>query len=211
MRRRILIYLFLFALCNGQLYSSSLGKIEGIVRDSELNIPIWMASIAVSDYGGFSFSDGRFSIKVPAGTYTVKIFMVGYEMQVIDSVNISADTTIQLQFNLVYNDTLPIFECPHGKSNICEVHGTELNQSILTLRHQFASDSENLDESDAEIYDNAHKKYFPHCDIECKPNLYGRSRACKMFLCPECSAARNKWLNEHKRIKDIIQRRTKYY
>lgn len=212
------ICLFIIVVLFGQCYAGGYGRIEGTVFDKELNIPIGGANIVFSDMGTRTFSDGSFRArKIPPGTCTIEVLILGYETQEISNVLITSDSTTELHFNLVYNDTVPLYECPHGKSDFCEVHGLELNPTVLVLRYPLMADSENLDPSDADIYDRAHKKHFPHADVECNPDIITRGiksgswRTVILFRCSECIVAHDKWLEEHERIKDTIRNRTKFH
>lgn len=211
--RKLITCSFILTLCNGSVHSSSRGRIEGHIFECELNYPVMNAFVMVlnTKAGARTLRDGSFNImEVPAGTYSVKAFERGFEAQVIDSVKISPGKTTRLQFNLVYNDSVPIFECPHGGVNICEIHNVKLIPIIMTIEYPLVSDSEYLDGSDAEIYDSAHKKYFPHADVECKPDLHGECRTITLFLCPKCRAVHDEWLNEHDKIKRFIRRKAKF-
>jgi hypothetical protein len=211
--KKLITCLFILALCNGSVRSSSHGRIEGQVLGGELSYPVMNAFIMVLDTraGSRTMMDGSFNVvEIPAGTYAVKAYERGFEPQVIDSIIISPGKTTRLQFNLAYNDSVPIFECPHGGVDICEIHNVKLMPIIMTIEYPLVCDSEFLAGSDAEIYDRARKTYFPHADIECEPDIHGEFRAITVFLCPECRVAYKDWYDEHDKIKALINSKARF-
>jgi hypothetical protein len=204
---------YLLVLRRPAVHAASTGRIEGRVCDGESHIPIFYGSVVVvgAKMGGATLMDGRYSIMaIPEGTYSVKAMMWGYEPKIIDDVHVSGGTTIRLDFDLVYTDSLAIFECPHGTSYVCEEHGGELIPTIMSLRYPMESDSKNLDAGDAEVYERARKQYFPHADVACEPVMHGGRRTVTVYMCPQCRAAHDAWLDEHERIKDAMRRRAKF-
>lgn len=86
-----------------QSYAGTTGKIAGVVRDAATGEPIPGCNIVIvgSTIGAASDINGQyFIINVNPGKYSVKASMVGYRTVTVDNVQIIADLTTQIDFNL---------------------------------------------------------------------------------------------------------------
>ncbi|MCZ6767548.1 MAG: carboxypeptidase-like regulatory domain-containing protein, partial [bacterium] len=78
-------------------------RIEGRVIDAETKAPLAFANIVLvgSSKGAMSLEDGRFALRrVPAGTYTVKVLMMGYKAVQQRNVVVQPDAVVNLVFEL---------------------------------------------------------------------------------------------------------------
>ncbi|HAB51662.1 MAG TPA: hypothetical protein DCE80_05735, partial [Ignavibacteriales bacterium] len=66
---------------------SRYSEITGRVRDFETNKPLAGANVVAmnTNYGAASNLKGKFEVKLPSGTYSIKFSMVGYEDLIIDN------------------------------------------------------------------------------------------------------------------------------
>src|SRR5437867_9814287 len=92
------------ALCSlaPDLRAGTTGKLSGVVRDAKKQ-PLPGANIILVGVplGAASDADGRYSIlNVPAGTYTVKVNLIGYASTSVQNVAIPADRTTSLDVTL---------------------------------------------------------------------------------------------------------------
>jgi outer membrane receptor protein involved in Fe transport len=74
------------------------GKLAGVVRDAKKQ-PLVGANVTIPEarVGAISDVDGRYALlNVPAGTYTVKVALIGYAPTTVQSVAIPADRTTAL-------------------------------------------------------------------------------------------------------------------
>ena len=96
MKKLLLLSMVLFPLI---LLGGTTGKISGIVIDSETNEPIPGANVIVSDgaYGAATNLEGYYFINnIAAGSYTIKVSVIGYKLYVVNNVKAIVDlTTIQ--------------------------------------------------------------------------------------------------------------------
>lgn len=79
------------------------GKIAGQVTDAETGRALIGASVAVADttLGAATNRDGYYYIVgLPAGTYTIQAQFIGFQAQMVDSVEVSPDYTRELNFEL---------------------------------------------------------------------------------------------------------------
>ncbi|MBL1153593.1 MAG: TonB-dependent receptor [Ignavibacteriae bacterium] len=86
-----------------QLHSGTTGKIAGVVRDAATGEPIPGCNIVIvgSTIGAASDINGQyFIINITPGKYSIKASMVGYRSITVDNVQIIADLTTQIDFNL---------------------------------------------------------------------------------------------------------------
>jgi len=92
------------ALCSlaPDLRAGTTGKLSGVVRDAKKQ-PLPGANIILVGVplGAASDADGRYSIlNVPAGTYTVKVNLIGYAATTVQNLAIPADRTTTLDVTL---------------------------------------------------------------------------------------------------------------
>ncbi len=99
---------FLFSLLfflTGQLLQAQTQTLRGVVRDQQSEIPLIGATIQVlnleSVIGSISDENGAFVLKnVPVGRQTLRISYLGYEMQTIPNVLVTAGKEVQLNIKL---------------------------------------------------------------------------------------------------------------
>jgi len=92
------------ALCSLTLAAraGTTGKLAGVVRDAKKqSLPGANVILVGVPLGAASDADGRYSIlNVPAGTYTVKVSLIGYASTSVQNVAIPADRTTSLDVTL---------------------------------------------------------------------------------------------------------------
>jgi len=84
-------------------YCADTGKIAGTVTDAKDNKPLPFASVIVmgTSIGAFVDESGKYMIpSVPAGTYTVKATVMGYEAVSKENIQVKAGETTELNFQL---------------------------------------------------------------------------------------------------------------
>jgi outer membrane receptor for ferrienterochelin and colicin len=98
--------LFVFgilAFCSPVVFAQGTGEIVGLVKDAKTNQPLGYANVVVvgTTRGAMSLDDGKFRVTaVPAGTYTVKVLMMGYKTVEQPNVVVSAGQVVDLNFTL---------------------------------------------------------------------------------------------------------------
>jgi len=113
------------------------GDVSGTVRAAESGSPLPYASVTVegTNWGAMTLEDGTFTIKnVPAGTYTLRVKMMGYEEEVREGVTIEADDTVRASFTL--NETI-VAVVPE-----VEVTGTrgKIDKSSTSVKHSTSAE-----------------------------------------------------------------------
>lgn len=98
---RVLFALLLVATLSLDASAQNWGRVEGRVVESVTEAPIVGANIVVAgtDFGTATESDGRYLLRLPAGTYVLRISAVGYTSST-DTVNVSAGRTSRLDATL---------------------------------------------------------------------------------------------------------------
>ena len=85
------------------LFAATTGKIAGKVVDAQTGEPLPGANITIAgtQFGAASDIDGDFFIiNVPPGRYSIKATMMGYSAMQIDQVQVSVNSTVNLNFHL---------------------------------------------------------------------------------------------------------------
>src|SRR5439155_11670089 len=84
------------------LHAGTVGKLTGVVLDSKKH-PLEFANVILVGVplGAVTDTAGRYTIlNVPAGTYSVKVALLGYAPTTVQSVAVSADQTTTLNVTL---------------------------------------------------------------------------------------------------------------
>lgn len=82
---------------------SSVGSIEGTVTNKYTHKPLFAADVVVvgTELGGITDRHGRFAISgVQAGSYRVSVSMMGYEVAVVDDVEVQGGSAVTTSFEL---------------------------------------------------------------------------------------------------------------
>jgi hypothetical protein len=106
MDRKISISALLLLLCSYCLLNAEYGVITGRVTDDETGKPLIGADVWIqgTELGAASDQHGEYAILwIPLGMYNICITYIGYEDVIYDSVQINADDTVHLNFQLVLN------------------------------------------------------------------------------------------------------------
>jgi outer membrane receptor for ferrienterochelin and colicin len=91
------------ALAQSPQLASEVGEISGVVQDAASGKPLAYASVLVegTTWGTMSLEDGTFVLKnIPAGTYKVRVSMMGYSDQSLATVTVPAGGTTPLTISL---------------------------------------------------------------------------------------------------------------
>lgn len=102
MRRFVYVLISLFSF-SAVLFAGTTGKIAGHVIDANTKEPLIGANVIIEGtlLGGSTDADGDYYIiNIPIGTYTVKVFYVGYRTIVHPGVRVVMDQTTKLDFEL---------------------------------------------------------------------------------------------------------------
>ncbi|KPJ62968.1 hypothetical protein AMJ44_14925 [candidate division WOR-1 bacterium DG_54_3] len=84
-------------------WAGTSGKLAGVIRDQESGTPLPGASVMIkgTSIGTSTDEDGEyFLINVPVGTYTVEVFLIGYQSVKKTKVTVLLDLTTPLDFEL---------------------------------------------------------------------------------------------------------------
>jgi Ca-activated chloride channel family protein len=103
-RAMIFFMIFLMFFFYVSIYAATTGTISGKITDKETGSSIPGANIVIENtsFGAASDSNGVFSIvNVPAGKYTVRISMIGYQEKIIKKVKVKANKTKNLNVSLI--------------------------------------------------------------------------------------------------------------
>jgi outer membrane receptor protein involved in Fe transport len=79
------------------------GQISGVVRDSKTGEPIGLASITIPDLKRGAVTDAQgnyFILNLPAGTYTVRVALLGYVPQIKEEVQVIPDFVTRTDWSL---------------------------------------------------------------------------------------------------------------
>ena len=102
-RKTLLLFLFLIALCSVMLFAGTTGKIAGTVLDAKTKSAVIGANVLIinTSLGASVDIDGNyFIINIPPGSYQIKATAVGYAASVVGSVVVSVDQTTKINFVL---------------------------------------------------------------------------------------------------------------
>jgi hypothetical protein len=98
-----LIVFGLVAVSSPLVLAQGTGEINGRVVDAKTNQPLGYANVVIvgTSRGAMSLDDGRFTLPgVPAGTYTVKVMMMGYKTVERSGVVVNAGQKVQVDITL---------------------------------------------------------------------------------------------------------------
>ena len=88
------LVMLMLCLLAGTAMSATVGKITGVITDSQTKEPLVGVSVSVvgTTMGAMTNEDGQYNImNVPVGTYVLKLTAVGYATVEISNVEVSAD------------------------------------------------------------------------------------------------------------------------
>ncbi len=97
------IIVLLSFLISSQASAQTRSRIAGTVKDAETGQPLFGVNVMLQDtyLGATTDADGRFMIiNVPVGSYKIRASMMGYGVQVMTNVMVSADRITTLNFAL---------------------------------------------------------------------------------------------------------------
>ena len=100
---KALLIVFILALIVSTVTAVETGRITGIVVTAETGKPLPYANVVVvgTKMGGMTLTDGTFTIVgVPAGTYTVKVMMMGYKPVDKHNVVVEPGETVKIEFKM---------------------------------------------------------------------------------------------------------------
>ena len=112
---RTLVILFgaLLVLSSSLAFAQDTGRLAGTVVNAKDGKPLAFANVLVlgTGMGTFVKDNGRFSLEtVPAGTYTVKVMMMGFAAQTQENVVVTANQTTELSFELAMTVVMQVPE-----------------------------------------------------------------------------------------------------
>lgn len=92
--------LLLLILLSGFTWTANAGVVKGVIKDKQNNEPLVGATVFVSENnkGATADIDGIYKLELPAGTYTMIAQYIGYKTVVEESVNVSEEGEINLDF-----------------------------------------------------------------------------------------------------------------
>ncbi len=102
--RRALLPALVFLLVIASIaFAQGAGRISGVVKDAKDGTPLAFANVVIvgTGLGSFTKPSGAYTMEaVPAGTYTLKVMMMGYAPQSRENVVVNADLTTEVNFDL---------------------------------------------------------------------------------------------------------------
>ncbi len=98
----VLLGLFLFFLLPEDVQAQGWGTVEGRVAQAATGDPLPGATVLVAgtNFGTAAGENGRYVLRVPAGTYALRITAVGFEAETVDSVTVRRDRATVLDVAL---------------------------------------------------------------------------------------------------------------
>ena len=100
MIRSLLFYVFLYCIAYG---TDDFGKVRGTVTSIETGLPLVGVNISVlkTDLGSVTDMKGNYTIlRIPSGVYDIRFDYIGRENQVIESVNVGASLSTNLDISM---------------------------------------------------------------------------------------------------------------
>ena len=94
----------LIALLVASAPADKTGSIYGVVSDMETKDPLAYANIVIigTRMGGMTLTDGTYRIVgVPAGTYTLKAMMMGYQAEVRRGIKVNKGSEVEVNFEIM--------------------------------------------------------------------------------------------------------------
>ncbi|MDO9548519.1 MAG: TonB-dependent receptor [Candidatus Marinimicrobia bacterium] len=102
MRKAILLVVLVFG-CSSLIFAGVTGKIDGSITDSQTGQSLIGVNVVIqgTSYGAATDNEGYFVIlNIPAGNYSVKASMIGYQDITMSGVRVSIDLSTRLDFKL---------------------------------------------------------------------------------------------------------------
>ncbi|OQX86947.1 hypothetical protein B6D60_05075 [candidate division KSB1 bacterium 4484_87] len=103
MKSRIFTIVLLFLIYSGHVFSGTTGLLKGKVTDKATGEPLIGANVMLigTRYGAATNEEGKFVIyHIPAGSYQVKVLMIGYQPYIVDDVRIIMDLKTELDIKM---------------------------------------------------------------------------------------------------------------
>ncbi len=99
---RLIVFISLFFLITVQASAQPWGTVEGVVTESETQLPLPNVTILVNDtnFGTAANNSGFYSIELPPGSYALRYSYIGFASQ-IDSVFVKSREVITLNIQLI--------------------------------------------------------------------------------------------------------------
>ncbi len=102
MKKSLIVFLILGMFTYS--YAGTTGKLAGTIIDKQTGEPLMGVNVVLQNtqLGAATDIDGQyFIVNIPVGSYTVEVSFVGYHTQIIKNVEISADLTTKIHFEMV--------------------------------------------------------------------------------------------------------------
>ncbi|HDP67238.1 MAG TPA: TonB-dependent receptor [Candidatus Marinimicrobia bacterium] len=102
MRKVILLVALVFIYCTW-IFAGVTGNIEGFITDTQTGHPLVGVNVVIqgTTYGAATDKDGYYVIlNIPAGEYTLKATMIGYQAVTVSGVRVSIDLSTKLDFTM---------------------------------------------------------------------------------------------------------------
>lgn len=98
----ILILLFATSMAAYAQTDQATGKIRGLVVDSETGEPLIGTNVSLlnTTYGTLTDMDGKFTINVPAGTYTLQASYIGYATMKVTDIKVEKNNASKVEISL---------------------------------------------------------------------------------------------------------------
>ncbi|MBN1352029.1 TonB-dependent receptor [candidate division KSB1 bacterium] len=99
----LFVYFLLGVFGGGLLYAGITGKISGKIIDKQTGSPLVGASVVIegTNRGAAADNDGNYLIlRVPPGTYTLRVMMIGYKRSRVTDVKVYSDRTTAIDVDL---------------------------------------------------------------------------------------------------------------
>ena len=144
--KTVLIHIALCLLWSAVLLGQpARGTLKGTVKDAETGLPVVGANVTLHGtfLGAATDANGRYSIvRIPVGSYTVVVSMIGYERLTVERVKILEDVTTTLDFQV---NSLPIQSEPVIiTANRREQSLQEVPVSVSTVTAKMIADRNNV-------------------------------------------------------------------
>jgi len=136
LRRVLLPALVLFLAIASVASAQDPGRISGVVKDAQSGAPLAFANVVIvgTGMGSFTKPSGVYTMEaVPAGTYTLKVMMMGYAPQTRENVVVNAGLTTEINFDLGVTVVMEVEEIKvTAEKRMVDVNQTQTTRNVDT-------------------------------------------------------------------------------
>jgi outer membrane receptor protein involved in Fe transport len=121
-------------------FAQDTGRISGVVKDAKDGKPLAFANVVIvgTGLGSFTKPSGMFTLEgIPAGTYTLKVMMMGYAQQTRENVVVTAGLTTEVDFDISVTVVMEVEEIRvTAQKKMVDVNATQTKRTVDTQEVQ---------------------------------------------------------------------------